>query len=83
MRAVKLTRQEKNVEDALLKHEYVDVSQEAFKGMAQAIAARRKDAVLNLRINRLDLENIKMKSRKMGVKYQTFIPEILHQVARA
>jgi predicted DNA binding CopG/RHH family protein len=45
------------------------------------IARRKKDAVLNVRINSDDLEGIKQKARKLGVKYQTFVSEILHKVA--
>jgi len=83
MRAIKLTRQEKAVEDALMKGEYIDVSKEEFNEMARVIAARRKDAVLNVRVNSNDLKNLKHKAHKLGIKYQTFISEILHKVARA
>lgn len=53
------------------------------KIIAASIVARRKDAVLNIRVNRFDLENIRAKSRKLGVGHQTFISEILHKVAQA
>jgi predicted DNA binding CopG/RHH family protein len=49
----------------------------------QAIERRKKDAVLNIRINSYDLEALKQKARKIGVKYQTLISEILHKVAEA
>jgi len=83
MRAIKLTRQERAVEDALMKGEYIDVSKEEFNAMARAIAARRKDAVLNVRVNSNDLKSLKHKAHKLGIKYQTFISEILHKVAQA
>jgi predicted DNA binding CopG/RHH family protein len=83
MRTIKLTRQEKAVEDALLKGEYKNVGKEEFGEIAQALSARRKDAVLNIRINSQDLTSIKQKAHKLGLKYQTFISEILHRVARA
>ncbi|HAJ56175.1 MAG TPA: antitoxin [Candidatus Omnitrophica bacterium] len=83
MRTAKLTRQEKAIEDALIKGEYINVSKEEFNEMAQAIAARRKDAVLNVRVNSNDLKNLKHKAQRLGIKYQTFISEILHKVAQA
>jgi predicted DNA binding CopG/RHH family protein len=83
MRRIKLTREEKAIEDAALRGEYVPVSKEKFDEIAAAIAAHRKDTVLNIRINGQDLKNIKEKAHKLGIKYQTFISEILHRVAQA
>ena len=83
MRQVKLTRQEKAIEEALVKGEYVSAGKAKLEEMAQAIAARRKDAVLNIRVNGTDLINIKNKAERLGVKYQTFISEVLHRVAGA
>lgn len=81
-REIKLTRQEKEIEAALVRGEYVPVPKEEFDRIAKAIEARRKDAVLNIRVNRHDLESLKQKAAKLGVKYQTFIAEILHRVAQ-
>lgn len=83
MRTIKLTQQERAIENALMKGEYVSVSKEEFNEMALAIAARKKDAVLNVRVNSRDLKNIKLKAHRLGIKYQTFISEILHKVAQA
>lgn len=82
MRAVKLTRHEKVTEDALLKGEYVPVSNNEFTAIAAALASRKKDAVLNIRVNSDDLRNIKDKAHKLGLRYQTFIAEILHRAAQ-
>ena len=82
-RKVKLTKQEKVIEEELLKGQYLRVDQDEFKAIAQAIALRRKDAVLNIRVNNNDLKNIKQKAQRLGLKYQTFISEILHRVAQA
>lgn len=81
MRKINLTREEKMIEAQM--EEYIPVKKIDLKMIADSITARRKDAVLNIRLNRFDLENIRAKSRKLGVGYQTFISEILHQVARA
>ena len=79
MRKFKLTKEEQWIEDHL--EEFVPVSREKFELIKQAIERRKKDAVLNIRVNSYDLETIKQKARKIGVKYQTFITEILHKVA--
>jgi len=81
MRKIKLTKEERWIEDHL--EEFVPVSQEKYNEIARALEARKKDAVLNIRVNSYDLETIKQKARKIGVKYQTFISEILHKVAQA
>jgi len=49
--------------------------------IAQAVARRRKEAVLYIRINKQDLENLKKKARRYDVPYQSFISEILHRFA--
>jgi predicted DNA binding CopG/RHH family protein len=82
MRKISLTRQEKNIEESLLKGEYIKMGKEEYVEIAQALAERRKDAVLNIRVNSQDLKQIKQKARNLGIKYQTFISEILHKVAR-
>ncbi len=82
MRRIKLTRQEQAIEDALVRGEYQEVSKEEFNEIAQAIAARKKDKVLNIRINNYDLISLKQKAHKLGLKYQTFISEILHKIAQ-
>ena len=81
MRKIKLTKEEQAIEDHI--EEFVPASREEFDRIAQALEEGKKDAVLNIRINKYDLEHIKQKAKKLGIKYQTFISEILHKVARA
>ena len=81
MRRVKLTREEKAIEESL--DETVPVSRQEYARILQAIAARKKDAVLNIRISRYDLEHLKEKAEKLGVKYQTLVSEFLHRLAHA
>lgn len=83
MKKVNLTQQEKAIEDSLLKGEYANVAKGEFMSVTEAVAARKKDAVLNIRVNSRDLAVIKQKSRKLGVKYQTFISEVIHKIAQA
>ena len=82
MRKVNLTRQEKAIENSLLKGEYINVGKSEFAAIAESIAARKKDAVLNVRVNSRDLASIKRRAQKLGIKYQTFISEIIHRIAR-
>ena len=80
MKRVKLNKYENEIEAKL--DEYVPVKPSEYQAMVEAVGARRKDAVLNIRINRKDLEQIKQKANKLGIKYQSFIAEILHKVAQ-
>ena len=81
MKRFKLTKSEKAIERALLRGEYVPAPPDEVMLVADAIAARRKDAVLNIRINSQDLNHLKQKAKTLGVPYQTFISEILHRYA--
>ncbi len=81
MKNRKLSVKERSIENDLLSGYYVPVKEHEHKAISDAITRRRKDKVLNIRINSTDLESIKAKARKIGVKYQTFIAEVLHKVA--
>lgn len=81
MRKIKLTKEEHWIEGHA--EDFVPASKEKYSEIVQALEARRKDAVLNIRVNKSDLETIKQKSKKLGIKYQSFISEILHRVAEA
>ena len=81
MRQVKLSRGAREIEAALLRGEYRDVDESEFQEIAQAVAHRRKDAVLNIRVNSQDLMTTKAKAKRHGIRYQTFISELLHRIA--
>jgi len=81
MKRIKLTKEEQWIEDHI--DEFVPVSRKEHNAIARALEARKKNAVLNIRVNRYDLERLKQKAGKLGIKYQTFISEILHKVAEA
>lgn len=83
MRKINLTRQEKAIENSLLKGEYINAGKDNFTAIAEAISARKKDAVLNVRVNSRDLAVIKQRSQKLGIKYQTFVSEVIHRIAQA
>ena len=79
MRKIKLTKEERWIEDHA--EELVPASREEYNKIVEALERRKKDAVLNIRVNSYDLKSLKQKARKVGIKYQTFISEILHRVA--
>ncbi len=74
-----LSKYEQSIENTI--DEYVPVSRAKFEATKKMFEARKKNAVLNIRINQGDLDSLKDKAKKLGVKYQTFITEILHKVA--
>ncbi len=80
---IKLTREEKEIEDSLIDGEFINVEPDEFKEIVKSIKARQKNSVLNIRINSDDLEQIKRKADNLGVKYQSFISELLHRVAHS
>ena len=82
MKKNKLNKQELLIEDELINGKYFDVSKLEFNEIADSLKARKKDTVMNIRINRDDLEAIKQISKKLGVKYQSFLAELIHRVAK-
>ncbi len=68
MRKIKLTREEQWIEDHA--EEFVPGSKEETNKILAALERRKKDAVLNIRVNSYDLEHLKQKARKMGIRYQ-------------
>lgn len=81
MKRIKLSKEEKAIEKALLRGEYTKVSGKEMKAIQRALAARKKDYTMTIRVNSEDIKKIKKKAVKAGVRYQTFISEILHKVA--
>jgi len=57
MRKIKLTKEERWIENHL--EEFVPAGKDKYDEIVQAIAARKKDAVLNIRVNSFDLQHIK------------------------
>lgn len=78
---ITLTRSEQAIERAVARGEYQPAPREEFERIAAAIARRKKDAVLNIRVNSQDLKSIKQKAKKLGIPYQTFVSELIHQYA--
>lgn len=81
MRKIKFTTNEKEIESALIEGEYININKHEFESIARAVATRQKNSVLNIRINSGDLKLLKKKAQHFGIRYQTFISELLHRVA--
>lgn len=79
IKKIKLTREEQWIEDHW--DEFVPSSKEEYNAIVRSLEARKKDAVLNIRVNKLTLAVLKQKAQKAGIRYQTFISEILSKVA--
>jgi len=81
MRKIKLTKEERAIEDSL--ERFVPVDKQEYEQIINAIASRKKNAVLNIRVNSHDLASIKHKAERLGIRYQTFLSELIHRVAQA
>ena len=64
-----------------MQNEFVNLDKHDLSELSKALERRKKDTVLNIRVNSQDLKSIKIKAKKLGVKYQTFLSEIIHKVA--
>lgn len=81
MTKIKLTKQEEKIEEDLLKGAYAPVSPTVLNSIVEAIELRKKNSVINIRMNSGDIKRLKVKAKKLGIPYQTFISEILHRFA--
>ena len=77
-----MTKAEAKVQKDLLEGKYLPVTPREEERFLAALARKRKDAILHIRINSIDLDRIKAKASKAGVPYQTFIAHVLHHIAR-
>lgn len=80
---VKLTPEEKKIMKAIEADEYIPVSGKELKDVAEAIAARKKDATLTIRVNSRDIDRIKQMAVQKGIPYQSYLSEVIHRVAHA
>ncbi|MCK4462968.1 MAG: antitoxin [Candidatus Omnitrophica bacterium] len=81
MKKIKLTKEEKRVERGLLAGNYRKVTGKLLGEVSKALANRKKDYIMTIRVSSDDIRKIKQKAQRLGVRYQTFISEILHQIA--
>lgn len=81
MKKHKLKKEEKEIENALLRGEYIPIIGKELDNIEKALKMRKKDITMTIRVNSEDIEKIKNKAKKLGVKYQSYISEVIHQVA--
>ena len=81
MKNVKLNLEEKKIMEAIERDEYVPVGGKELREMADAIAARKKNMTLTIRVNSQDINRIKKFSKTKGIPYQTYLSEVIHRVA--
>lgn len=77
-----LTKEEQMIENELLKGAYFNVSKSEFEDIAESIAVRKRNLVINIRVNKDDIENLKKIAKKFGIGYQSLISELIHRTAR-
>lgn len=80
-RKSKLTKSDQWIEDHL--DEFVSVPGPAYDAIVAALERKKNGVVLEIRVNRDDLEAIKRKAFNAGVSCKAFIYDILHKAAQA
>ena len=83
MKKVKLNADEKEIVEAIERDEFVPVTGKQLEDVANAIAARKKDTSLTIRVNSRDINRIKKMAQRKGIAYQSYISEVIHKVAEA
>lgn len=81
MKKYKLDAQERKIEAAIGRGEYVPVTGRELRKVADAVAARKRDRTLTIRVNSADIERIKRMAASRGIPYQSYLSELIHRVA--
>ena len=82
MKTLTLTKEEKEIENALLSGEFKPIKGKELENIEKTLKSRKKDITMTIRVNSEDIDKIKGKAKKLGIKYQSYISEIIHQVAQ-
>ena len=77
-----LSREEREIEEMIERDEFIPITGKELKEVAEAISERKKDSTITIRVNTYDINKIKKRAKRLGIKYQTYISEILHKVAQ-
>lgn len=59
------------------------IDPEDLRRIASDVVKKRKDKNMNIRISGEDLRLIRQRAKRLGIKYQTFVSEIMHHVAHS
>ncbi|NND83080.1 MAG: hypothetical protein HKN50_11680 [Gammaproteobacteria bacterium] len=81
MSKIKLSKEEKQLLDAVEDGEFESVLTDDRKAELAAVAANtfKKDKRINIRISRRDLLAVQSKASKEGIPYQTLVSSIIHK----
>jgi predicted DNA binding CopG/RHH family protein len=76
-----LDPEEQEIEDALARGEYEEVDDlpERLEEMRQAAADILRKKPITMRMNKLMLDQLKLKASEQGLPYQSFVNSILHK----
>ena len=77
-----LDAEEKEIVEAIENDEFIPVTGGELKRVADAIAARKKDMTLTIRVNRNDINRIKKMADKRKIPYQSYLSEVIHRIAQ-
>ena len=83
MKKIKLDAEERKIMAAIERDEFVPVTGKELRKVAEAIAARKKDKTLTIRVNSNDIRRIKKLAESKRIPYQSYLSEIIHCVAIA
>lgn len=83
MKKIKLNEEEREISAAIERDEFVSITGKQLDEVANAIAARKKDISLTIRVNSRDINRIKKMAQKKDIAYQTYIAEVIHKVAES
>lgn len=81
MSRIKLSKEEKDLLDAVESGEYESTLTEARRAELEAAAANtfRKDKRINIRISNRDLIAVQSRASEEGIPYQTLVSSIIHK----
>src|SRR5271157_5195225 len=74
---ISLDRYEKAIESDI--HSHVSISGAKRRKIEAILDVTRKTKNINIRINQLDLANLKRSAEQEGIPYQTLIASVLHK----
>ena len=77
LKPMKLTKYERRIEQELLRGEWVPVGKAEFNRIARMLARHKKKVVVRVKISQGDLDALKVRAKREGVTYQTFITNSL------
>ena len=76
-RKISLDRNERQLESSI--HSHVSIAGAKRRKIEAILDVTRKTRNINIRINQLDLANLKRNAEQEGIPYQTLIASVLHK----